>query len=322
MLGKSVKHSAAIHPIGRRLFIFRLDVGVYICDLKDIIYRTSWSKVVNYRAREIQIRVPFCPTHHTNMQRALDILKNPTFWGFVAAVVLINTFISPDNMKTFGGFLRVAVIVSLSAVIYVSTHVMLLLLHAFLFPDTRNAIYYPLIWIFLIVFVVVQFVVWMAPILDPYSVPHFGSWTEMYPVVLVRLIIFEWLFYCFFVTIIEKRGGTQETDTIMLGDHELKVLDILYIQAMEHRDCILTKSGEYVERSRFRDLMQILNDIDGIQPHRSYWIATHAILHLEGDEDRLNIVLVNGAQIAVARTRRVEVEEWARERTLLIRETT
>ena len=108
----------------------------------------------------------------------------------------------------------------------------------------------------------------------------------------------------------------------MLGDHELKVLDILYIQAMEYRVCILTKSGEYVERSRFRDLMQILNDIDGIQPHRSYWIATHANLHLEGDEDRLNIVLVNGAQIAVARTRRVEVEEWARERTLLIRETT
>jgi DNA-binding LytR/AlgR family response regulator len=56
-----------------------------------------------------------------------------------------------------------------------------------------------------------------------------------------------------------------------------------------------------VERSRFRDLLQILNDINGMQPHQSYWVPTHAILHLEGDKDRLNIVLTRGDQIAVAR---------------------
>ncbi|MGD2001400.1 MAG: hypothetical protein PVJ96_01550 [Paracoccaceae bacterium] len=88
---------------------------------------------MNYRAREIQIRMPGCPTHYTNMQRAIDILKNPAFWMFVAAVVLI------------------------------------------------------------------------------------------------RLVIFEWLFYCFFVPIIEKRGTTQDIETVVLGDHVLKVLDILYV---------------------------------------------------------------------------------------------
>ena len=99
------------------------------------------------------------------------------------------------------------------------------------------------------------------------------------------------------------------------GDHTLKVLDILYVQTMEHRVCIYTKQGELVERSRFRDLVQILNDIDGVQPHRSYWVPTHAILHLEGDADRLNIVLTSGEKIAVARTRRSEIEEWAKEKT-------
>ena len=88
---------------------------------------------MNYRAREIQIRMPGCPTHYTNMQRAIDILKNPAFWMFVAAVVLI------------------------------------------------------------------------------------------------RLVIFEWLFYCFFVPIIEKRGATQDIETVVLGDHTLTVLDILYV---------------------------------------------------------------------------------------------
>jgi hypothetical protein len=75
-----------------------------------------------------------------------------------------------------------------------------------------------------------------------------------------------------------------------------------------------------VERSRFRDLLQILNDIDGLQPHRSYRVLTHAILHLEGDADRLKIVLTNGDKIAVARKRRSEIEDWAKEKTLLIRD--
>ena len=64
--------------------------------------------------------------------------------------------------------------------------------------------------------------------------------------------------------------------------------------------------------------MQILNDIDGVQSHRSYWVPTHAILHLEGDADRLNIVLTSGDKIDVARTRRSEIEEWAKEKNLLI----
>ena len=64
--------------------------------------------------------------------------------------------------------------------------------------------------------------------------------------------------------------------------------------------------------------MQILNDIDGVQPHRFYWVPTHAILHLERDADRVNIVLTSGDKIAVARTRRSEIEDWAKEKNLLI----
>ena len=82
--------------------------------------------------------------------------------------------------------------------------------------------------------------------------------------------------------------------------------------------CIRTKHGDLVKRSRFLDLMQILNYIDGVQPHRSYWVPT-AILHLEGDADRLNIVLSSGDKIAVARTRCSEIEDWVKEKTLLIR---
>ena len=53
----------------------------------------------------------------------------------------------------------------------------------------------------------------------------------------------------FFVPIIEKRGTTQDIETVVLGDHTLTVLDILNVQAMEHRVCTRTKHGDLVERS-------------------------------------------------------------------------
>ena len=111
-------------------------------------------------------------------------------------------------------------------------------------------------------------------------------------------------------------AGYRNRSTV---NHTLTDLDILYVQSMEHRGCIRTKHGDLVERYRFLDLMQILNYIDGVQPHRSYWVPTHAILHLEEDADRLNIVLSSGDKIAVARTRRSEIEDWAKEKPLLIR---
>jgi hypothetical protein len=88
--------------------------------------KINWSKVVNYGAREIQIRMPGCPTHYTNVQRAMDTLKNPALWMFVVTVVLINTFISLRNLDNWGGFIRVTGIVSVTAVLYVSCHVGLL----------------------------------------------------------------------------------------------------------------------------------------------------------------------------------------------------
>ena len=59
------------------------------------------------------------------MKRAMDTLKNPAFWMFVAAVVLINTFISPRNLDNWGGFIRVTGIVSVAA-FFGKTHCRLL----------------------------------------------------------------------------------------------------------------------------------------------------------------------------------------------------
>ena len=132
----------------------------------------------------------------------------------------------------------------------------------------------------MIVLIVVTFVVWMAPILELYNVPNFNGVYEMYPVVLIRLVIFEWLFYCFCTDHRKTRHNAGYRNRSIGGPHT-KVLDVLLFRPW-NIVYDLQKQGELVERSRFRDLMQILNDIDGVQPHRSYWVPTHAILHLKG----------------------------------------
>ena len=54
---------------------------------------------------------------------------------FVAVVVLINTFVIPRDLDTWGGFVRVTGIISVAAVLYVSCHVGLMYLHARLFSE-------------------------------------------------------------------------------------------------------------------------------------------------------------------------------------------
>jgi len=174
-----------------------LILGINFFDPKGYTRKINWSKVLNYSAREIQIRTPGCPAHYTKIKWTTDILKNFAFWTFVAAVVLINTFISPRNLDNWVGFLRVTGIVSVAAVLYVSCHVGLLYLMQPFFRKNALSFIIRYSGYFLIVLIVVTFVVWMARILELYDVPNFNGVDEKYPVVLIRLVIFEWLFYCF-----------------------------------------------------------------------------------------------------------------------------
>ena len=89
---------------------------------------------------------------------------------FVVAVVLFNHS-SVQKFGHMGWFCSCHGYHQCCCGDYVSCHVELLYLHARLFSEKRAVVYYPLFWIFLIVLIVVTFVVWMAPILEPYNVP-------------------------------------------------------------------------------------------------------------------------------------------------------
>ena len=96
----------------------------------------------------------------------------------------------------------------------------------------------------------------------------------------------------------------------MIGDREFSIHDLLYVRANEHRVCIYTKSGSFVERTRMKDLVNVLSSEDGIQPHRSYWVPKYSISEARCRDEKLVIVVEDGTEISVARTRRDPVQKW------------
>ena len=94
--------------------------------------------------------------------------------------------------------------------------------------------------------------------------------------------------------------------------------EVVYLQALEHHVKMVTKSSEHVQRSRLKDVIQILADVDGIQPQRSYWVPKQAILWAGQDAQALSLYTENHV-IPVAGTRRLEIEKWLNDNQIEIR---
>ena len=105
---------------------------------------------------------------------------------------------------------------------------------------------------------------------------------------------------------------------IEFGNNKIAQDEVVYLQALEHHVKMVTKSSEHVQRSRLKDVIQIPADVDGIQPHRSYWVPKQTILWAGQDAQALSLYTENHV-IPVAGTRRVEIEKWLNDNQIEIR---
>lgn len=79
--------------------------------------------------------------------------------------------------------------------------------------------------------------------------------------------------------------------------------EILTVQAQEHYLLLTTVDGTKIERGRFRDQVARLKEQDGIQVHRSWWVARAAVSRVLKHERDYVIQLVSGETVPVARSR-------------------
>jgi len=89
---------------------------------------------------------------------------------------------------------------------------------------------------------------------------------------------------------IEKRG---ELYCLEMADHYVKVY---------------TSQGHHLLLMRFKDALQLLEKFQGLQTHRSWWVAKSAITSLKKDGRKVSLLLVNELEVPVSRTYADEVK--------------
>ena len=76
---------------------------------------------------------------------------------------------------------------------------------------------------------------------------------------------------------------------------------LLALSVEDHYVSVITSSGTEMVLMRLRDAISEIGDTQGLQVHRSHWVALAAVKSALRDGDRAVITLVNGDEVPVSR---------------------
>jgi hypothetical protein len=93
----------------------------------------------------------------------------------------------------------------------------------------------------------------------------------------------------------------QGMETAPLPDHLLDL--IICLQMEDHHVRYYTARGSQLYFAAMRDVVTQLGAERGLQVHRSWWVARSAVRATSGDTRALSLVLSNGLQVPVSRSR-------------------
>ena len=78
--------------------------------------------------------------------------------------------------------------------------------------------------------------------------------------------------------------------------------ELLHLRMQDHYVEVHTDKGMEMLLLRFRDALQEVEGVDGMQVHRSHWVARAAVEKVQRREGRVVLRLVNGVQVPVSRS--------------------
>ena len=90
--------------------------------------------------------------------------------------------------------------------------------------------------------------------------------------------------------------------------------DLIALEAQDHYLKVHTGSGSTMVLSRLSDAIAQLRGVDGLQVHRSWWVADAAVVAVRRDGGALTLKLRNGIEAPVSRTylQAVRARGWAK----------
>lgn len=85
--------------------------------------------------------------------------------------------------------------------------------------------------------------------------------------------------------------------------------EIRYLQMQDHYLRVVTDKGEAMILMPLRDAVAELEDVEGLQVHRSWWIALGALVRLSKDGRKTVAIMSDGASVPVSETYRAALRE-------------
>ncbi|WP_299653342.1 LytTR family DNA-binding domain-containing protein [uncultured Tateyamaria sp.] len=104
----------------------------------------------------------------------------------------------------------------------------------------------------------------------------------------------------------ERKVLSGPARAIALAGRTLSLSRIARVKAAEHYLEIHTPDGVEIMRERMATFLEQVSPEDGIQTHRSHWVARHTARSLSGSK----LTLTDGETIPVARGRLEKVRTW------------
>lgn len=84
---------------------------------------------------------------------------------------------------------------------------------------------------------------------------------------------------------------------------------LVRLEAQDHYLKVVTDAGEALILQRLGDALSELSGFDGLQVHRSHWIARGQVARVLRRDGKLLLVMQDGAQVPVSRTYRAAVTQ-------------
>ena len=266
--------------------------------------------------REFEIRFPGCSPKVSTLRALFQLVSDPLFIGYIVAVVMVFGMIDQPVQSAIGMRTSTFLTLFVGAVFYVALHFVALALSIKLTPQGKRVVHYAIIPFLLLGVPIVTLTVYAGQMIGAFILQTFPE--NIFTIFFrsFQVLVFEWVFHAFVFGALISR--LNQIKFIEFGNNKIAQDEVVYLQALEHHVKMVTKSSEHVQRARLKDVIQILADVDGIQPHRSYWVPKQAILWAGQDAQALSLYTENHV-IPVAGTRRLEIEKWLNDNQIEIR---
>ncbi|WP_198014708.1 LytTR family DNA-binding domain-containing protein [Salipiger mucosus] len=110
----------------------------------------------------------------------------------------------------------------------------------------------------------------------------------------------------------DEAEAREDARTLLVGAQPVPLNEIRAIEAREHHVHVRLGDKTLTQRARLGDVLAQTRAEDGVQPHRSWWVARTARPRLVREGSRLLLRLADDSDVPVARGRQAEVEDWLR----------